>query len=98
MSYILSEIGAALAMAFDMGWEILWPLVLGFALSAIVQAVVTKGDEFCCDPDRKKGNRENNSAPCSLLRVFTRPRARRAILGAKAERPVSASKAVVCRQ
>ena len=25
-----------LSMAFAMGWEILWPLILGFALSAIV--------------------------------------------------------------
>jgi uncharacterized membrane protein YraQ (UPF0718 family) len=28
-------------MAFAMGWEILWPLILGFALSAVVQAVVS---------------------------------------------------------
>jgi len=31
----------ALGMAFAMGWQILWPLVLGFALSAVVQAVVS---------------------------------------------------------
>ena len=31
----------ALAMALAMGWEILWPLILGFALSAIVQAAVS---------------------------------------------------------
>jgi uncharacterized membrane protein YraQ (UPF0718 family) len=30
-----------LGMAFAMGWQILWPLVLGFALSAVVQAVVS---------------------------------------------------------
>jgi uncharacterized membrane protein YraQ (UPF0718 family) len=30
-----------LSMAVAMGWEILWPLVLGFALSAVVQAVVS---------------------------------------------------------
>jgi uncharacterized membrane protein YraQ (UPF0718 family) len=30
-----------LGMAFAMGWEILWPLILGFALSAVVQAVVS---------------------------------------------------------
>jgi len=30
-----------LGMAFAMGWEILWPLILGFALSGIVQAVVS---------------------------------------------------------
>ncbi len=29
-------------MAFAMGWEILWALILGFFLSAAVQAVVTK--------------------------------------------------------
>jgi uncharacterized protein len=31
----------ALGMAFAMGWEILWPLILGFTLSAMVQAVVS---------------------------------------------------------
>jgi len=40
--FILTAIGKALAMAGSMGWEILWPLVLGFALSAIIQAVVRK--------------------------------------------------------
>ena len=32
----------ALSTAVAMGWEILWPLILGFALSAAVQAVVSK--------------------------------------------------------
>src|ERR1700749_4867109 len=32
----------ALQIALAMGWEILWPLILGFALSAAVQAVVSK--------------------------------------------------------
>ncbi|MBX5456978.1 MAG: permease [Thermogemmatispora sp.] len=32
----------ALLSAFSMFWEILWPLVLGFALSALVQAVVSR--------------------------------------------------------
>jgi uncharacterized membrane protein YraQ (UPF0718 family) len=31
----------ALQMALAMGWEILWPLILGFALSGVVQAVVS---------------------------------------------------------
>ena len=34
-----------------MGWEIFWPLVLGFALSGIVQAVVTKGEMSRLLPD-----------------------------------------------
>ncbi|GAA3435218.1 permease [Kutzneria kofuensis] len=32
----------ALAMAGSMTWEILWALILGFALSAVVQAVVRR--------------------------------------------------------
>src|ERR1700726_1041118 len=28
-------------IALAMGWEILWPLILGFALSAVVQAAVS---------------------------------------------------------
>jgi uncharacterized protein len=38
---IVAAIGQALATAFDMFWEVLWPLVLGFGLSAVVQAVVS---------------------------------------------------------
>jgi uncharacterized membrane protein YraQ (UPF0718 family) len=33
----------ALSFAFGMFWEILWALMLGFALSAVVQATVSKG-------------------------------------------------------
>ena len=35
-------IGRALALAGSMTWEILWALILGFALSAVVQAVVRR--------------------------------------------------------
>jgi uncharacterized membrane protein YraQ (UPF0718 family) len=35
-------IGHALALAGSMTWEILWALILGFALSAVIQAVVRK--------------------------------------------------------
>jgi uncharacterized protein len=38
----LGAIGHALALAGSMTWEILWALILGFALSAVVQAVVRK--------------------------------------------------------
>src|SRR5436190_1866804 len=37
---VLASIGQALFMTLSMFWEILWPLILGFTLSAIVQAVV----------------------------------------------------------
>ena len=36
------ELRRAVSFAFGMTWEILWALILGFALSAIVQAVVSK--------------------------------------------------------
>ena len=38
----MDAIGRALALAGSMAWEILWALILGFALSATVQAVVRK--------------------------------------------------------
>lgn len=38
----VDAIGHALALAGSMTWQILWALILGFALSAVVQAVVRK--------------------------------------------------------
>ena len=38
---VLNSIGQALYMSFSMFWEILWPLILGFTLSAIVQSLVS---------------------------------------------------------
>jgi uncharacterized protein len=38
-------------MAFAMGWEILWALILGFALSGAVQSVVTKSEMVRLLPD-----------------------------------------------
>ena len=39
---VLAAVGHALALAGSMTWEILWALILGFALSAVVQAVVRR--------------------------------------------------------
>ncbi len=39
--HIIQNIGQALFTAFSMAWEILWPLILGFTLSGVVQAVVS---------------------------------------------------------
>jgi uncharacterized membrane protein YraQ (UPF0718 family) len=44
MMDIVTALGHALWMAFAMFWEILWPLILGFGLSAVVQAVVSKSE------------------------------------------------------
>jgi uncharacterized protein len=38
---MIDSLGQALFMAWSMWWEILWPLVLGFALLGIIQAVVS---------------------------------------------------------
>jgi len=38
---IINSIAQAFFTAFSMFWEILWPLILGFALSGVVQAVVS---------------------------------------------------------
>ena len=43
----------AVGMAFAMGWEILWPLILGFALSGAIQAVVSKRQMSKLLPDNK---------------------------------------------
>jgi uncharacterized membrane protein YraQ (UPF0718 family) len=38
------ELWRALSFAFGMTWEVLWALILGFALSAVVQAVISKAE------------------------------------------------------
>jgi uncharacterized protein len=45
------ELGQALSFAFGMFWEILWALILGFALSGAVQAVVSKAEMRRLLPD-----------------------------------------------
>ena len=46
-----SEVLDALSFAFGMFWEVLWALILGFALSGAVQAVVSKGEMRRLLPD-----------------------------------------------
>jgi uncharacterized membrane protein YraQ (UPF0718 family) len=48
---IAAALGHALWMAFAMLWEILWPLILGFGLSAVVQVIVSKGEMTKLLPD-----------------------------------------------
>src|SRR5262249_15518147 len=47
----LESVVDALRMAFAMFWEILWALILGFSLSAVVQAVVSKSEMSQLLPD-----------------------------------------------
>ncbi len=42
MSFVLSHTGDALRLALSMFWEVLWPLALGFLLSACVETFVSK--------------------------------------------------------
>ena len=42
MSGLLGDVGQALLMAFGMFWQVGWSLVLGFAISAVLQTVVSK--------------------------------------------------------
>jgi uncharacterized protein len=44
LATVTHSLGRALSFAFGMFWEILWALILGFFLSAAVQAVVRKSE------------------------------------------------------
>ncbi len=48
---MIGAIEHALWMALTMGWEILWALILGFFLSAVIQAVVSKEEMSRLLPD-----------------------------------------------
>lgn len=41
MSFLLTHVGDALRLAFEMFWVVLWPLALGFLLSACVETFVS---------------------------------------------------------
>ncbi len=48
---VAGDIRDALSLAFGMFWEILWALILGFAISAAVQAIVSKEEMRGLLPD-----------------------------------------------
>jgi uncharacterized membrane protein YraQ (UPF0718 family) len=48
---LANELGNALSFAFGMFWEILWALILGFGLSAVIEAVVSKSEMRRLLPD-----------------------------------------------
>src|SRR5919199_920559 len=52
VAYVIwDELWQALSFAFGMFWEILWALILGFALSGVVQAVVSRREMRRLLPD-----------------------------------------------
>ena len=40
--FVLEHVGSALRLSFAMFWQVLWPLALGFLLSAVVETLVSK--------------------------------------------------------
>jgi uncharacterized membrane protein YraQ (UPF0718 family) len=40
--WVFQEIGKALSLSFTMFWQVLWPLALGFLLSAVVETLVSR--------------------------------------------------------
>ncbi len=51
MSKLIDAVGHALNLSFAMTWQILWALILGFWLSALIQAVVSKREMSRLLPD-----------------------------------------------
>src|SRR5882672_4458602 len=51
LASLLSSLGDALSFAFGMTWEVLWALILGFGLSGVIQAVVSKEEMRRLMPD-----------------------------------------------
>ena len=68
----MSAIGQALALAGSMTWEILWALVLGFFLSAVVQAVVRNRSQMI-SPSVASQNMPMASIPNAAIRRRTNP-------------------------
>lgn len=56
----ITGIGHALWMAFTMFWQMLWALILGFTLSGVIQAVVSKAE---------MGRLLPNDSPQSILKA-----------------------------
>ena len=56
MASWLTDIFAALHLAAAMGWEILWGLILGFLLSAVVDVLVSKAELQKLLPDGSAGS------------------------------------------
>ncbi len=51
MGDVIPTIGHSLTIAFGMFWEILWGLILGFLVSAVIESVVSKGQMSRLLPD-----------------------------------------------
>src|SRR5438552_6660612 len=51
LATLAKAVADALRLSFAMTWDILWALILGFALSAAVQAVVSKAEMARVLPD-----------------------------------------------
>jgi hypothetical protein len=68
---MINAVFQALGTAFAMGWEILWPLILGLTLSGIVQAVVLHSEMSRLLPDDPPTFDCHRTRP--LLRMMNAP-------------------------
>jgi uncharacterized membrane protein YraQ (UPF0718 family) len=50
---VVDSLQDALATSAAMGWQILWPLILGFALSGVIQGLVRKNEAQSLLPDAR---------------------------------------------
>src|SRR5579862_3571397 len=69
----------ALSMSIGMGWEVLWSLILAFALSAVVQAVTSQREEPT--PARRSSTIDPSGAGARrcIFVLFIRRRCARAV-------------------
>jgi uncharacterized membrane protein YraQ (UPF0718 family) len=75
---VVDALGHAFSLAAAMAWEILWALILGFAISGAVQAVVSKAEMGRLLPDDSPrslgiacglGAASSSSSSCSYAAV-----------------------------
>jgi hypothetical protein len=76
MADLVPHIGQALLMAVGMFWQVGWSLVLGFGISAILQAVVSKesmtaalGRDCARSPSRRRQVPRVQAVPMPRLRL-----------------------------
>jgi hypothetical protein len=69
---LLNELGRALADAGSMTWQITWSLILGFTLSAVIQAVVRREAIAGTGQPQHQNAGAGHRPGCRLLVVLVR--------------------------
>jgi len=72
---IINVISSILLLSFTMFWQIFWALIIGFGISAVIQALVSKAEVAKTLPDNsfkslvKAGIMGSASSSCSYASV-----------------------------